>query len=72
MAQPTQLTISYGTSSQATLAIPIVSAGSVAGASQPSVPQDYTLSVRSIFLNGGFWVGTSFVPWSQITSIIAS
>ena len=39
-------------------------------------PIDFTLAVRNIFLNGGFWYVSAtgvqnFVPWNQITSVTA-
>ena len=77
MANPTTLTITYtgGSGSPQSIPIPTASAGSVAGVAQPTVPQDFTLAVRNLFLNGGVWVViagvNTFVPWNQITSITA-
>jgi hypothetical protein len=67
MAAPTQLTISYGTSSTQTVAIPS------AGGTQA----DYSLAVMNLVRAGGFWFtdGTgllTFIPLSQITKITAS
>jgi hypothetical protein len=77
MAAPSTLVITYsgGSGSPQTVPIPNSSAGSVAGVAQPTVPQDFTLAVRNLFLNGGVWVViagvNTFVPWNQITSITA-
>jgi hypothetical protein len=59
---PTQLTISYGTSSQQTLPI--------------RAGEDFNNAVRNIFLYGGFWFVSStgietFVPRNAITGITA-
>jgi len=81
MAAPTTLTITYistlpSTTSTVTIPIPVPTAGSVAGVSQTAVPQDFTIAVRNIFLNGGFWFVSAtgvntFVAWGQITLITA-
>ena len=69
MAIPSTLTVTFsgGTGSPVTIPIPTPSAG---------VPLDFTLAVRNIFQNGGFWFANStgvqaFVPWGEITSITA-
>ncbi len=69
MAAPSTLTVSFtgGSGSPATIQIP---------KPDGSNPQDYTLAVRNIYLNNGFWmVLTSgvnqFVPASAISSITA-
>ena len=67
MAAPSTLTITYtgGSGSPQTVTIP---------KPDGTNPQEPTLAVRNIFLNGGFWFVSatgvqSFVPWSQISSI---
>jgi len=69
MAAPSTLTITYsgGSGSPQTVTLP---------KPDNTNPQDYTLAVRNIFLNGGFWYTSStgvanFVPWGEITSITA-
>lgn len=78
MAQPATLTISYtgGSGSPQTIPIPTPIAGSVGGVAQTVMPADFTLAVRSIYQNGGFWYLSAtgvntFVPWGSITSITA-
>jgi hypothetical protein len=78
MAAPSTLTVTFtgGASSPQTIPIPTQSAGSVAGVANPVTPMDFTLAVKNIFLNGGFWYVSAtgvntFVPASQITSVSA-
>lgn len=77
MSVPTSLTVTFtgGSGSPQTIPIPTQSAGSVAGVANPVVPMDFTLAVKNLFLQGGFWVVlagiNTFIPWAQITSITA-
>ena len=77
MSVPTTLTITYtgGANSPQTIPIPVQSAGAVAGVANPVMPMDFTLAVKNIFLQGGFWVVNAgvntFIPWGQITTITA-
>ena len=67
MAQQTQMLISYGTSSQATLAIPPALINTNTGVT------DYSTAIRNLALNGGFFLPntTIFVPWAQVTAVQA-
>jgi len=67
MAQQTQLLISYGTSSSATLAIPSALINTATGVT------DWYTAARNLFLSGGFVVpGTTiFIPWGQVTAVQA-
>lgn len=69
MAAPSTLTVTFtgGSGSPATVQIP---------KPDGTNPQEFTLAVRNIFLNGGFWIilatgANQFVPWGVITSITA-
>jgi hypothetical protein len=67
MAQPTQLVISYGSSSSATLPIPAALINTSTGVT------DSTNAIKNIFLANGFFLPgtTTFIPASQITQVQA-
>jgi hypothetical protein len=64
---PSNLVISFGSSSTATIAIPQAPAGT---------PISYSQAMQNIFLAGGFWYTVAgvptFVPYSEITSATAT
>jgi hypothetical protein len=67
-ASPKNLTITFtGTGSPQTVALPKPDGVN---------PVDYTMQVRSMYLNGGFWFlvagVNTFCPYSQILSIVAT
>ena len=68
MAQPTQMVISYGSSSSATLPIPAALINTSTGVT------DYSTAIRNLALNGGFFLPntTTFIPWAQVTQVVAS
>jgi hypothetical protein len=67
MAQQTQLVVSYGTSSSATLSIPPAQINTATGVT------DYSNAIQNIVKAGGFFLpGTSsWIPYSQVTEIVA-
>jgi len=68
VAQQTVLVVSYGSSSSATLPIPPALINTASGVT------DWYTAARNLFLSGGFVVPgtTTFIPWGQVTQVVAS